>query len=164
MKQMKYKHFWKGGGALTSKSKTSKNSETKKKSRIKARKLMYIDLVFIIMPFIFLGLKDPSLQVFFDPSWSLAASILFGQTIARLVSGLAAYHKIDNREEIIIFISVLFGAGGICIISYLHVGLNPGSLEYFVWAIVQVILFLVSIASFVVFGAIGQRMLALSNK
>lgn len=136
-----------------------KQAEKRKQNIEQARILIFIDLVLVMVPFVFLIFRDLSLsKVFYDPNWALAACILFGQTIARLASGVAK-KKIKRWYEVVLVIILFFACTMFGTYVYTQLDVSESELPSPGWAFFQIILFVVSVACFRIFGTLGQRML-----
>jgi peptidoglycan/LPS O-acetylase OafA/YrhL len=126
--------------------------------RQKARYVTYIDLLFVIAPFIFLAIHKFSIEIIYKSDWALAAALLFGQASARLLCGLMK-HKVENWH-----IGGLYSVGliiaALCSV-YLYSFLQDSQNVAYGYYIFQALIFLFSIFCFIIFGAVGQRLMDL---
>ena len=140
----------------------SNSDDPQADKRRRARTVAYTELIFVLIPFAFLALDKFSLKIFYNPEWSLAASILFGQTVARFLSGLIKQGVSKNWEFGILY-SVIFMALSILSV-YTYSKIQNSPLEYSTYTLLQLLLFLSSIVVFVVFGAIGHRLMDMPER
>ena len=129
--------------------------------RAKARDIVAIDLVFVLIPFMFLVVQDFSWTVFSRSEWALAASILFAQGSAKLICGLAKY-KVPNWPKGALFVALLISLSLLSVYIY-SVVQNP-SQTVNNYVCLQIILFLLSVFCFIVFGAVGQRLMDMPDE
>jgi uncharacterized membrane protein YsdA (DUF1294 family) len=129
--------------------------------RKQARVVLYTELVFILLPVIFLALKNLSINLFFNPEWSLIASVLFGQAAARLLSGNVK-HKIKKWELANFYIVICIAVSIVSVYLYSQIQDKPQGFS--VYTVMQFVLFFLSLITHIVFGSIGQRLLEMPEK
>jgi hypothetical protein len=88
-----------------------KKGGNQKEIRVRARSLINAELLFILLPFIVVGIIFSSKGEFSNfiraPEWSLASSILIGQSIVKLISGLLSKPRKVIWEKTAELISVM---------------------------------------------------------
>lgn len=124
--------------------------------RRQARLTIYTELVFVLIPFVLIGLKNISFSILLNEEWALVASILFGQAAARLFTGIAK-HKIKKWQLASLYAVVCVAMSLISI--YVYSIIQDGNEGFSAYIVMQILLFLLSIITFIVFGSIGQRLL-----
>lgn len=91
------------------------------------------------------------------PDWSFASAVLFGQSIVKLVGGVAAQRSPGRWEAISLVVSILVVLGLVPALVVLALTLSlespPSGL-----IILQVLLFVVSIGVFATIGRLGHAM------
>ncbi|PWB55996.1 MAG: hypothetical protein C3F13_02745 [Anaerolineales bacterium] len=139
--------------------KSDKDIPTLNEQFKKAQILIIAELLFIILPFIVIGIisfsKGEFSAFFRIPEWSLASSILVGQTIVKLISGLVSKpRKIawENTALILSIIIVLILVPVLIILSLIMTTDTPSA-----WLVIaQIIYFFLSATLFYAGGSIGQ--------
>lgn len=133
-------------------------SKEKIKERSDARKFMYVDLGFILLPFILLliiqSYKKTLNLLWENTDWAIAATILSGQTLVRYYSGLSKYQGKKNISGVSIWGFLLLVLTIFCVVVFVILQIGQGHLLIF--QILQIFLFLISIRISLVFGSIGQ--------
>ncbi len=120
------------------------------------------EVLFVILPLFVLALvsihKSASFWDFLcTPEISFAAAILFGQSIVKFVSGISVANA-RSWERVALLVSgiiVLFLVPTLIILSLLMTSVKPEI--WIVWA--QIILFILSIATFIIMGGLGSLLL-----
>ena len=130
-------------------------------NRQKSRFVTYIDLTFALVPFILLALHKLSVDLFFKPEWSLAASILFGQAAARMICGIGK-HRTEYWHKAALY-TVMLMIASFCSVYLYSIIEDPQQATIF-HLILQSVLFILSIISFILFGAVGQHLLDAPEK
>ena len=129
--------------------------------RQRSRFIIYIDLVFVLVPFIFLAFKKITIDLLVKPEWALAASILFGQATARMICGMLK-HRVDYWHRGALY-AVLLMIASLCSVYHYSIVQDPqgATITHYV---LQWILFILSIFCFILFGAVGQHLLDVPEK
>lgn len=125
----------------------------------KERLIIISELLFVLVPFIVITIIHLSTGNFSDliytADWSMAAVILYGQTIVKLILGFASYEDSSNWRLIGLYSALIIVFG--LIPSAITLTLFIISKDQGVGIIiVQFSTFLSSIIIFLVFGTIGQ--------
>ncbi|MBI5295339.1 MAG: hypothetical protein HY869_07670 [Chloroflexi bacterium] len=131
------------------------------KERLDARLVVYGELVFVALPFIIMFLlqiqKNSFGVIWKNPDWSIAATILSGQTLIRFGSGLTKYQGKKNWQKANLWQALIFSFALVCFSNFLVMQLVSDPNVFFVFT--QIPLFVLSACMFVVFGSIGQILL-----
>lgn len=127
--------------------------------------ILVSEYLFILVPFlviIIVKIFNNSLETIFEaPDWSFAASILWGQTIVKLVSGGSAGDVVWQRMTLII--SAIFVLGLIPSLVTLTIILIADSPPIF-HVYLQLFLFITSSIIYFLAGSAGQVLLDNSDK
>jgi hypothetical protein len=150
----------------------SKDSDViQAEKRQQSRDIVLTEFIFVLIPFIFLGIVsiEQSFTGFFNavvnlalgPELALVSSLLFGQTCVKLISGLAKknipkWHLGTKKAAGFLALTM------IC--AFLYARISTSHVKSTPYAIIQVILFIYAIESFIVFGSIGQRLMDMPDK
>lgn len=132
-----------------------------------ARYIAYGETLLIVFPFIIIGLliiygyKDLT-SLLYTSDWSLAGSILAGQTIVRYTAGMIKYEGKKRWQVISLETTALFCVAALCLVT--HGVYNSHENPPLTLAITQIILFIVSLLVFIFYGSAGQALLDNSNK
>jgi hypothetical protein len=123
------------------------------------------ELLFILLPFIVsaivLNQKGEFTRLFYLSEWSLAASVLMGQSVVKLISGILSFVN-ENRgygrahwEFISLLISgvIVLGLAPALIVLTLVLSASPPSKGL---AVAQGVLFVLGLIVFLVVGGVGQ--------
>jgi hypothetical protein len=120
---------------------------------------MLPELFFVFLPLLIMilvsHLKNDLKSSLASPEWSLAATILFGQSALRFYSGInkVIKQKGESKSEWVVFWSGLIFV--LALLSATIYGLRLGYEDYFL-SFLQIPIFLLAVLLFVVFGGIGQ--------
>lgn len=126
--------------------------------------ILYSEYLFILVPFIVITIVkafNSSIQeLLYVPDWSFAASILWGQTIVKVVAGGVSNKVIWQRTVLVVSGLIVIGLipSLITLALMLVSGEPPLFLTY-----LQGILFVLATVVFLSFGAAGQILLDKSN-
>jgi hypothetical protein len=133
------------------------SSDITRKEMRSGKIAMLTELFFVFLPLLIMilvsHLKNDLKSFPGSPEWSLAATILFGQSHLRFSSGIAKQkrekdiNRVNNWSALIVVLSLL---------SATIYGLRLGFEKDFFLSLVQIPIFLLSVLLFVVFGGIGQ--------
>jgi len=145
--------------------------EIQAEKRQQARNIILTELIFVLIPFIFLGIVavedsfagiiKAGIDLAYGPELALVASLLYGQTCVKLISGLA---KTNIPKW---YIGTRRTAGFLAftiICAFLYSRISYSKIDSTPYAILQVVFFIHSIISFIVFGSVGQRLMDISDK
>lgn len=127
-----------------------------------ARAVAYGETILTLLPFavlaylIMIGYKD-WLSIFYTSDWSLASSILAGQTMIRFTTGWIKFKGPKNWQVISLQTTFLFFTASFCLITY--GAYNSDEQPRFAVAIAQIILFIISLRNFIYYGSAGQALL-----
>ena len=126
-----------------------------KKERKEARITIYVEVFFVVLPII-MALVINGWKEFTFSDFSLGAAIVFGQTLFRFSGGLTTYKgkdEISTPRSLFMQALILLGL----IISTMLYTKAKVLDQMNIWLIVfQILLFILSIWFFIVFGGIGQ--------
>jgi hypothetical protein len=136
------------------------NTNLSPKERRNARIVLYGESLFVILPFfimVMISYRQNTLSTILDrPEWSLAATILFGQTLVRFAAGLLKHRGQMNWQVASFWLILILVLVVLSSVNYVLQLNEEPSLSS---SIIQLVLFLVSLASFIVFGGIGQMLI-----
>jgi uncharacterized Tic20 family protein len=131
--------------------------------------LIMAEVLFFLLPFIIIGMVlfygGNVRRLFYQPEWSLAASVLCGQAVVKLISGFLSRPYGDGRtawEKISLWITsviVLCLAPSLLILSLILTAKKPSK----ALVISQVVFFFVGLLVFILFGWLGELLLALGG-
>jgi len=136
------------------------------KDETKAKFVIISEILFTLLPIVIILMifiiQSNLIKILKSPDLSFAAIVLFGQTIVRLASGIAKNKKSKSWQAISFIMSliIIFGlipASLFLVIIYLNIYDN------LVLYIFQLIIFVVSIVSYIIFGTLGQVLLDEEN-
>ena len=160
-----------GSASIVPKSTTYANrEEIQFEKRQRSRDTVLTEFIFVLIPFIFLAIisiEDSFTGIFtaikdlvLGPELALVSSLLFGQTCVKLISGLAKknipkWHLGTRKAAGFLALTM------IC--AFLYARISSSNVRSIPYAILQIILFVYSIESFLVFGSIGQRLMDMSE-
>lgn len=114
-----------------------------------------LPLLLIIMIFLHAG---RSTEVFASPEWSFGSAVLFGQTLAKLVSGLAkSGHTRPGAAALVTSLLIVFGLAPALIINAIMLQLKPQDLSNFWLEAIQVADFAAAAFVYVVIGGVAER-------
>ena len=119
--------------------------------------IVFSELLFVLFPFIVIGVvfsyEGNLKKLFFSSEWALAASLLSGQTIVKFVSGIinrdSRYH--GRISLLITSIIVLLFVPSLLVLTLILVS----EINLLGLAITQIILFILSVIVFYVYGGLG---------
>jgi hypothetical protein len=120
------------------------------------------ELIFTLLPIIILlivrSYENDYSKIFYNSEWSIISIILFGQSIVKFSSGIANSKGTFRWQLVALVISliIVFGLIPASIILVLNLTCSNISLGM---AILQLIMFIISVLSYYFIGAIGQKML-----
>ena len=127
------------------------------------------ELLFIMLPFVVFGIiftyKGEQSKLAYMPEWSLAASVLFGQALVKYVAGVLG-SRFKFRvvwERIAFFISLILVSGLIPSILVLTLILTTSGPSDNL-ANAQIGLFGYGLVLFLLFGSMGQSLIASKEK
>lgn len=150
---------------------SASKEDVQAEKRLQARNIIYTELIFVLIPFIFLGIiavEESFAGIFtamrnlaLGPELALVSSLLYGQTCVKLISGLAK----KNIPKWYIGTRRTAGFLALTIIcAFLYARISYTDVKSIPYAILQVLFFFHSIISFIVFGSVGQRLMDISEK
>lgn len=127
--------------------------------------ILLSEYLFILVPFvviIIVKIYNNSLQTLFEaPDWSFAASILWGQTIVKLVAGGSAGTVIWQRVTLLIAAIFVLGLiPSLVTLTIILIADNPPVFHVYL----QIGLFVISSVTYFLAGSAGQVLLDDSNK
>jgi hypothetical protein len=140
-------------------------SEADKKERKDARLAIYADLFFYIFPFILAIVVSALVNgwaTFSMSDFPLAATMIFWQTLLRFNGGIGNYKGKYNVNAWLIYQSLIII--GLILSVALYVVARGNKAMGFIWVSSELVLFLVSIGVYVVFGGLGQWLSGRSKK
>lgn len=120
------------------------------------------ELIFTLLPIIILlivrSYENDYSKIFYNSEWSIISIILFGQSIVKFSSGIANSKETFRWQLVALVISliIVFGLIPASIILVLNLTCSNKPLGM---AILQLIMFIISVLSYYFIGAIGQKML-----
>jgi hypothetical protein len=127
----------------------------------KVMSLIWIEVILVLFPIGILlysfAKKDKLSELIYAPEWSLATVMLSIQTIIRFASGLLEYTGSKSSMGALLYIVIIiFILFVIPLLTFAEIQIG-GNLS--LWrAIIQVLLFFVSIFAFMVFGGVGENL------
>jgi len=138
--------------------------DKRRDSQNKAYSMLGAEFLFILLPFVVSGIvfsyKGDYPKLLHMPEWSLAASVLIGQSLVKFISGMLANSStyIAHWERValgVAFLIVICLAPSLIILCLVLVegALSPGLM------IAQVAIFAVGVAVFFAFGASGETLM-----
>lgn len=119
---------------------------------------LFILLPLIIVIIIFIN-NTSWRDIFVTPEWSFAAAILLGQSIVKLVSGIASRGRETHWQNVAFIVSLMIVLGlapSLIILSLMLTTPYPSM----VLIIAQMIYFLIGSLNFIAFGTLGQYYLS----
>lgn len=120
------------------------------------------EVLFTLLPIIILLIvrcsENDISKIFYSTEWSVISIILFGQSIVKFSSGIANSKETFRWQLVALAISliIVFGLIPSSIILVLNLTTSNVSLGM---AILQIIMFTISVLTYFFIGAIGQKML-----
>ncbi|MEN0679085.1 hypothetical protein [Plesiomonas shigelloides] len=73
------------------------------------------DYIFVVLPFVIILIvrcaQGPSSSFYMLPDWSIAATIVYGQTIVKLATALAKTNKPKNTSAVSFYLTILVAFG-----------------------------------------------------
>jgi hypothetical protein len=134
-------------------------TEDLKKERI----ALLAELCFFLLPFIVISIIDLTkgewIKLIQTADWALASTLLFGQTIVKLVMGVAAREQSFPHQMYGLLTALIIVLGLVPSITILTIFQIYSELSITL-VIVQFILLAAAVATFLVFGTIGQHLSA----
>jgi hypothetical protein len=130
-----------------------------------AYSILIAEFLFILFPFVVSGIvfsiKGSHAKLFYIPEWSLAASILIGQSLIKFISGILANHGNyrANWERVALalaFLIVFCFAPSLIILCFVLYA--EGELSFGL-AITQIVVFFMALVVFFFFGAGGEALM-----
>lgn len=129
-----------------------------------AYSILGAEFLFILLPFVVSGIvfssKGEYLSLLQMPEWSLAAAVLFGQSLVKFISGILA-NKGTYRarwERVALGIAFLIVVGLVPCLIVLSLILMRGH-PSLALSFVQIGIFAFGVAAFFIFGAGGETLL-----
>lgn len=124
------------------------------------RYALFAEYLFILLPFIVIAIVKiytHSLETLLSaPDWSFAASILWGQTIVKLVSGCSLHGAIWQRLSLLVSTLIVLGiVPSLIILALMLISTTPS----LILVSMQMILFVLSSIAFIWIGTAGQTLL-----
>ncbi len=123
------------------------------------------EVLFVLLPITVFSLvhfyTDSNKNLFTSYEWSFATIILFGQSIVKFSSGVSNYKMVKRWQLVSIILSSIIVVGlipSVLVLVLLLVNKDQNNWIY----ISQILLFMLSIVSYFVFGTTGQ--IYLDNK
>lgn len=122
------------------------------------------ELLFVLLPLLVLliafGVNGPNFwsRILHAPDWSFASSVLYGQSIVKFVSGITARPEARPWARVALIVSaviVIFLVPTLVILAcMLLISTVP------LWTVLlQILLFIGSIVSFLTLGVVGQQLI-----
>ena len=129
-----------------------------------SRYILLSEYLFILVPFVVIVIVrsyNGSLQTLFEaPDWSFAASILWGQTIVKLVAGGSSGTVVWQRMTLIISAIFVFGLiPSLVTLTIMLISESPPIYHVYL----QLILFVLASLVYFLVGSVGQILLDNSN-
>ncbi len=120
------------------------------------------ELIFTLLPLIIIlivrSYEMEFSQIFYNTEWSIISIILFGQSIVKFSSGIANSKETFRWQLVALVISVIIVFG--LVPASIILALNLTSYRIALgMAILQIIIFLISVLTYYFIGSIGQKML-----
>ncbi len=137
-----------------------------KEERLNTRLVIYGEIFFALLPFIIIAFASIQnrdiLTLWYGSELSLAAIILSGQALMRFVSGLIKFEGKKHWERASCWILVVLFLPIICLLDFsvLRFADNPSTFFY----VLQIVLFLLSLFVYIIFGGAGQLLLSASRQ
>lgn len=130
-------------------------SDRHKKILLETQCELWAELIFVFLPFIIIFVisthKDSSINILYEPEWSMAASILTGQTIVRFISGLLN-SKVDYKIGVVsLIVTILIAfilAPSLLVLPLIMISTSPET--YLV--VTQIVLFILAVLLFLFLG------------
>lgn len=123
------------------------------------------EVLFVLLPIFVIGLVlffiESDKNIFISYEWSFASIILFGQSIVKFSSGISTFKTEKRWQFISLILSAIIVFGlipSVLVLVLLLVNKTQNLLIY----IIQMVLFILSIIVYFIFGTIGQ--IYLDNK
>lgn len=142
---------------------TREIAEKDKKGRKIARLYIYVDILFIILPFILsliisilINGVEKGWESFSISDFSLAAAMVYGQTLFRFNGGLGKY---STKAKFNVPVSLLWQAlivFGLIVSVTVYTIAKPIDDPSCWWIILQILIFISSLYCFITFGGLGQ--------
>jgi hypothetical protein len=150
-------------------------ADTKPEIRITAkdnRNALYVimtEIIIVLVPFIITGIVFTSqgkfLKILSKEEWSLAASILSGQAMVKLVSGFLSSTRYGRpaHDKVILWIVLIMV---VCFIPSLVilVLIMTNDPPPFYLVLSQILMFVLGISVFLIAGWVGQRLMTIERK
>lgn len=119
------------------------------------------EIVFTILPLfvVLMVLLHASRASYFfaAPEWSFGASILFGQTLVKFMSGLSRGGAATGPVKLCVALLVVFGLAPSLFVLYMTLEVGTAQLEPGRWLqIFQVVLFCGAVAMYLVLGTVSE--------
>jgi hypothetical protein len=120
------------------------------------------ELLFTLLPLLILiivrSYENKCEIIFYNTEWAIMAIILFGQSIVKFSSGISNSSLKFRWQLVSLLISIIIVFGLIPSIIILIINLLSKE-NVFSMYILQMIMFVISIATFFIVGYLGQKML-----
>ncbi len=120
------------------------------------------EFLFTLLPIIILlivrSYENNFIAIFYNTDWSIIALILFGQSIVKFSSGISKSKENFCWQLVALVISIIIIFGLIPSAIILVLNLSSQTLSNGTY-IAQFVLFIISVFTFFIFGALGQKML-----
>lgn len=137
-----------------------KKVSTNRSPESRTMALLWSELLFVVLPFLVLALvsfhKESSPALFLlAPEWAFASTILFGQTIVKLVSAATEFFGNPITENIALIVTMLMVLGvvpSMVVLTMILLAASPPT-----WlGVAQVFLFIMSVGLFLLIGGVSQ--------
>jgi|GEM_PF-1779493 len=144
------------------------NGHSKRRHQNNAYSILGAEFLFILLPFIVSGIvfshKGDYSRLLYMPEWSLAASVLIGQSLVKFISGMLANKDVYTArwERVAFGISFLIVVGLVPSLIILSLVLAAG-VPSLGLIIAQLVIFPFGVVVFFAFGAGGEALIRLKG-
>lgn len=122
------------------------------------------EVVFAMLPLLLIVMifthtdRHSVLDVFASPEWSFGSSVLFGQTLAKLVSGLSKSGRTrPGAATLVTSLLIVFGLAPALIINAITLQAPEGHAVGITLPVIQVLDFLAAAFVYVIIGSVAER-------
>jgi hypothetical protein len=151
---------------MTEQEDTISNKETKSTVSDQFKKelpALLAELSFFILPFIVISIinltKDEWIKLVQTSDWALASTLLFGQTIVKIIMGVASREQSFPHQNYGLITALIIVVGLVPSITILTIFQIYSQLSIAL-VVAQFVLLGLAVATFLVFGTIGQMLSA----
>jgi hypothetical protein len=117
-----------------------------------------LPIVVVLMVMMYVG--KPA-KLFQKPEWAFGAAIFFGQSLVKLLSAMSEEHRRIRAGSIVLFSTciIVFGlAPSLLVLVFVIHSAEVGGVVAIAYQVIQVALFVVSAAAYVIVGAVSREM------